>query len=264
MLIDTHCHLTYPELRDQLAGVMDRARQAGVTACINVATSPAEVTAAVDVLRAHADVHLAAGIHPHEAGKVTDDDLARLRAIHTGEVAVPRLVAVGETGLDFHYDFAAPDRQEAVFRAQLALAVETNRPVIIHARKAEEDVLTILKDYPHLVGRVVFHCFSGDRALADKVLDAGYWMSFTGVVTFRNADAVRAAALAAPLDRIMIETDAPFLSPEPQRKHRINEPALMVHTARRLADLRGMTLDELANVTSANARRFFGLGESSI
>jgi len=267
MLIDTHCHLTFAPLRDQVTDVLARARAADVRQVINVATTIAEARAGLELLRSFPEVDLVAGIHPHEAGHCTSDDLAALAALHRGEWAeqadAERLVGVGETGLDFHYDFAPRARQEEVFRFHLALAVQVGRPVVIHARASELRVCEMLADYPQLAGRVVFHCFSAGVDIARRVLDLGGYLSFTGVVTFKKAETVRAAARFAPQDRILVETDAPYLSPEPVRKTQPNEPAFVVHTARFLAELRGESLDELAGATTANAIRCFGLPKES-
>lgn len=266
-LIDTHCHLTYPELATQIDEVLARARSAGVSRCITVATSPDDARRGAALLARHEQVFLAAGVHPHEAGKVSEDELAALADLHHGRwnlepPVARRLVAVGETGLDFRYDFAPADVQERVFRAQLALAIEVNRPVIIHARESEERVCEILADYPRLRDRVVFHCYSGGAELARRIFDMGWLVSFTGVVTFRNADTIREALRAAPADRFMVETDSPYLSPEPVRKQRPCEPALVVHTAERIAAERGETLAALAAATTRTAERFFGLKDA--
>lgn len=261
-LVDTHCHLTSPELLPDCAAVLRRAADAGVARVITVATSPDDVRRALPLLAEHPQVALAAGIHPHEAGRCTDDDLAAIASLHAGEwkgVPVDRLVAVGETGLDFHYDFAPPERQEQVFRMHLETALRVGRPVVIHARKSETRVADILLDYPALRDRVVFHCFSGGEELARRVLDQGCWLSFTGVVTFRNADELRAAVRYAPADQILVETDAPYLSPEPVRKVRPCEPAFAAHTARFMAELRRTAWETFAAQTTANAERFFGL-----
>lgn len=264
-LIDTHCHLTFDALAPHVSAVLERARAAGVTRVITVSTRMRELAASLALLGAHADVYLAAGIHPHEAAACTSDDLSALDQLHRGHgVAAEdarRIVAVGETGLDFHYDFAPRERQEAVFRSQLEVATRHGRPVIIHARQAETRVADILAEYPALAGRAVFHCFSEGPAIARRLLDAGYYLSFTGVVTFKNAQTVREAARYAPLDRLLLETDAPFLSPEPVRKITPNEPAFVVHTARRLAELRHEPFETVAATTTANAARFFGLPE---
>ncbi len=262
MLIDTHCHLTYPELRERIDDVLRAADQASVTRMITVATDPADARAALELMRDHPRISLAAGIHPHEAGKVTEADLQLLADLHRGHwdgVPAERLVAVGEAGLDFHYDFATPADQERVFRFQLELANEVGRPVVIHAREAEAQVCAILRDYPGLRDRVVFHCFSGSVEVAEEILADGHWLSFTGVLTFRNADEIRRVAALVPAERLMVETDAPYLAPEPHRKQRPNRPDLVVHTARRLAEVRGLTAQALADLTTRNAERFFGL-----
>ena len=263
MLIDTHCHLTFDDLAPQADAVLSRAAAAGVSRVITVATDVADTRAAVRLMRDHPNVDLSAGIHPHEAAKATETDLAALADLHRGrwgdEVEMRRVVAVGEIGLDFHYDFATPEQQERLLRAQLEIARETRRPVVIHARRAETNVCDVLDDYPELAGRAVFHCFSGDETVARRILDAGNLLSFTGVVTFKNADEMRRVARMAPADRILVETDAPFLTPEPIRKIRPCEPAHVVHTARFLADLRHESLDRFAEATTQNAERFFGL-----
>lgn len=261
-LIDTHCHITFDDLRQQARDVINRADEAGVSRMINIATNPADVKRALPLMKEFGNVFLAAGVHPHEAAKVTDEELLALADLHRGNWAdVPpgRLVAVGETGLDYHYDFATPAEQVRIFRWQLELAIDVGRPVVIHAREAEEQVLDILNEYPALKDRVVFHCYSGGPELTERIITDGYWTSFTGVVTFKNTDAIRESARMMPIERIMVETDAPFMSPAPVRKQRPCEPALVVHTARRIAEERGMSYDEFAAATTANAERFFGL-----
>lgn len=265
MLIDTHCHLTSSELAGQLDGVLARARAADVGRMILVAVTPDDARAALRMLEDHPELFLAVGVHPHEAGHCGRDEIAELAAMIRGETVVRelsrRIVGVGETGLDFHYDFAPRKQQEAVFLAQLELAVALGRPVIIHARESEARVCEMLGGFAALAGRVVFHCFSADTTLARRALDLGCYLSFTGAVTFKKAERIRASACYVPAERIMIETDAPYLSPEPVRKVRPNEPALVVHTARFLADIRGVDFATLAAATTANALRFFGLPE---
>jgi len=265
MLIDTHCHLTYEGLAPQIDDVLQRARAAGVRRIITVAEDVGDARASLKLMNGRPQVFLIAGIHPHKAAKVTADDVSALTDLHharwSQDDPLDRVVAVGEIGLDFHYDFATPDQQEAVFRSQLELARETSRPVVIHARQAEERVCDILTEYPPLSERAVFHCFSGGPELARRVLDTGALLSFTGVVTFKNAGPVRDSARLAPADRILVETDAPFLSPEPIRKMHPCEPAFVVHTARLLADLRQESFEAFAATTTANAERFFKLPE---
>ncbi len=268
MLIDTHCHLTSAGLVEQAADVLARARAAGVDRMILVAVDVHDARAALQLICSDPDLFLVAGIHPHEAGKCDAAALDALQKLVRGDglpsALKARMVGVGETGLDLHYDFAPPQRQEEVFRTHLALAEELGLPVVIHARESEARVCTILDEHPHLAGRVLWHCFSGDTTLARRILDQGGHCSFTGVVTFKNANTIRDAARYVPRDRIMVETDAPYLSPEPMRKIRPNEPALLVHTARFLADLRGERFDDFAAATTANAVRFFHLPEGTL
>jgi TatD DNase family protein len=243
-----------------------RAAAASVTRLIHITTTVADIPAAVALLGARPNVWFACGLHPHDA-KRGPDELAGLAELLRGGLAPAvrrRVVAVGETGLDFHYDLSPRDAQEHAFRAQLALAVELKLPVVIHARAAETLACDILREYPALAGRVVFHCFTGDETQARRVLDDGHWISFTGIVTFKKSAATQAVARLVPADRFFVETDSPYLSPEPVRNRRPCEPALVVHTGAYLARLRGVTIAELAAQTTANAVRFFGLSEGNI
>ena len=265
MLIDTHCHLTFKDLRQQIDDVLARAAAAGVGRMITVGESVEDARDALALMADHSQIYLAAGIHPHRAAKTSPEQMAALADLHRGnwnETATNRrVVAIGETGLDFHYDFATPEQQESLFRFQLELAAEVGRPVVIHARKAEAQVCDILEDYPALAGHVVFHCYSEGPELTRRILDQGNFVSFTGVVTFKNAEMIRDSARLVPADRFMVETDAPFLTPEPIRKVRPCEPAHVELTARFLAKLRGESFDSLMAGTTANAQRFFGLSE---
>ncbi len=267
MWIDTHCHLTGPELRAQLDGVLTRARQAGVRRMVLVATNPSDARAGLELVHTHPELDLVAGIHPHEAARADDDLFVPLEALLRGEGHAAglkdRIVGVGETGLDFHYDFAPRLQQELVFRRHLELAIALDKPVVIHARESEGVVCDILADYTALAQRVVFHCFSADKSIARRVLDLGHYLSFTGVVTFKNAEQIRESAAYVPGERIMVETDAPYLTPEPKRKVRPNEPAYVVLTGEYLATLRGLTAAQFAAQTTDNARRFFKLRELS-
>ncbi len=265
MLIDTHCHLTSAGLRDRIDEVVAAARSAGVDRMIQVAVNAADMRAAVGLMTDRPELFLAAAVHPHESAKCGREEFDELAALLGGaglpDVVRRRVVAVGETGLDFFYDFSPPERQEEALRRHLELACELRLPVVIHAREAEARVCDILAEYPRLAGRFVFHCFSGTETIARRVLDLGGYCSFTGVVTFRKSDDIRRAALLVPTDRILVETDAPYLTPEPVRKIRPNEPALLVHTARFLADLRDEDFEAFAAATTANAERLFALPE---
>lgn len=253
-LIDSHCHLTFAGLREQVAAVLQRAAAAGVGEVITVACDLADATAALALSELYKQVHVIAGVHPHEAAKVPHDWAQRLTEL----VRRNDVYAVGEIGLDYHYDFSDRRSQSAVFRRQLEIATGAGKPVVVHCREAHSDVLAHLRDFPGLRG-VVFHCFSGSLAEAAELWERGYWISLTGVVTFKRSDELRRAAREAPADRLMIETDAPFLSPEPLRNQRPNEPALLVHTAGCVARQRGMDLTDLAALVTANTRRFFSL-----
>ena len=256
-LVDTHCHLTFEPLATDVPGVMERSRAAGVTSWITVGTSLEDSRRAVELAAGHEQMYTAVGIHPHEAKDGTPAALIEL-----GELARHRkVVAMGETGLDFHYNFSQQPDQRRVFAAHLDLARDAGLPVIVHSRNAFEETVEILDHCGGGLKGVVFHCFSGSAEQANQLLDRGYYLSFTGVVTFKNAETTRAAAQVVPLERLMVETDAPYMSPEPVRKHKPNEPALMIHTARFLADLKGVDLDTLTRATTRNAVAFFGVAE---
>mgnify|MGYP001181843114 CR=1 FL=1 len=253
-LIDSHCHLTSDALYEQVDDVISRAQGAGVIEFVTIATDLADAARALALSERYPSVHVAAGIHPHEAGKVSDGWSASLKIIASRS----DVFAVGEMGLDYHYDFADRATQERIFRQQLQIATEVGKPVVIHCREAHADVMRILKEFPSVKG-VVFHCFTGTPAEADEIWSAGHWLSLTGVVTFKKSDELREVARRLPEERIMVETDSPYLSPEPVRSMRPNEPATVVHTAARIAQERGMSPEALAEISTANTRRFFGL-----
>lgn len=253
-LIDSHCHLTFDALRDQVDAVLARAVKVGVTRFVTIATDLPDADRALALSSAHESVHVVAGIHPHEAGKVQAGwDGALLEVVRRGDV-----FAVGEMGLDYHYDFADRAQQASVFRRQLEIAREVSKPVVIHCREAQGDLMSVLADFPGLVN-VVFHCFTGTLAEAASIIKRGYWISLTGVVTFKRSEELRAVARMLPAERLMVETDSPYLSPVPVRSVHPNEPAHLVHTAACIARERGMTPTALAALTSANALRFFSL-----
>jgi TatD DNase family protein len=254
-LIDTHCHLTFDDLASDIDSVIERSIAAGVVGWITVGTDMQENRKAVALTDKFEKMYAAVGIHPHDAKDVTAETLTELKEMARNE----KVVAIGETGLDFHYDFSKPSDQERAFAAQLEIARELNLPVIIHSREAFDETMDILGRHGSGIKRIVFHCFSGSAEQAKIVLDHGFHISFTGVVTFKNADAIRQAAGVVPTDRLMLETDCPYMSPEPMRKQRINEPALMIHTAKFLAGLKQMPLPDFARAVTANSKAFFGL-----
>jgi TatD DNase family protein len=254
-LIDTHTHLTDKNLKKQLPALLERSRAAGVESWITVGTSVADSAAALKLCREHPGLAATVGVHPHEAGAVVSEYREQLRDL----AGAKPVVAIGEIGLDYHYDFSVRPSQKRVFEQQLELAGEISLPVVIHCREAFDDCLAILRQWDRDDVPVVFHCFSGDVHQAATVIDAGYFVSFTGTITFRNAADAQQVAQYVPLDRIMLETDCPWLSPEPKRNVKPNEPALLVHTAAKLAQLRGLTADQIAQATATNSRLFYKL-----
>lgn len=253
--IDTHCHLTFEPLSDDVPAVLERSRQAGVTAWITVGTSLEDSRKAVELAGRHENLYASVGIHPHDAKDANAAALGELKELARNE----KVVAIGETGLDFHYNFSKQPDQKRVFADHLNIAGELGLPVIIHSRNAFDETLEILDRWGNGLRGVVFHCFSGSADQARQLLDRGYYISFTGVVTFKNAQTTREAAQAVPVDRLMVETDCPYMSPEPVRGQKPNEPALMLHTARFLAELKGLSADEFARQSTLTAIRFFGL-----
>ncbi|MHC4243892.1 MAG: TatD family hydrolase [Planctomycetota bacterium] len=254
-LIDTHCHLTFEQLADDIEAVLARSVFEDVTDWLTVGTDPQHNRKAVELTEKFENMYAAVGIHPHDAKDVTAETLTELKELAQGE----KVVALGETGLDFHYNFSRPSDQKRAFAAQLTIAKELNLPVIIHCREAFDDTMEILDQYGRGLKGVVFHCFSGSAVQAQVVLDYGFYISFTGVVTFKNADLIRKAAKIVPVDRLMLETDCPYMSPEPMRKQKINEPALMIHTAKHLAELKQIDLTDFANAVTATSKSFFDL-----
>lgn len=253
MLIDTHCHLVYPGLVEQADGVLERARSAGVQAMISISTRASEWDAVIAGATREPDVFATVGIHPHEADAHADIDTARL----VDAARHPRVVGIGESGLDYFYDRSDRARQQASFRAHMAAARETGLPLVVHSRDAEEDTIELLAEE---MGKgafpLVIHCFTGTQRLADACMEIGAYISLSGIVTFRNAKALQDVARNLPLDRLLVETDAPFLAPVPVRG-KVGEPAFVAHTARFLAGLRDMPFEALAEATTANARRLF-------
>ncbi len=254
-LIDTHCHLTSDALYPTLKSVWTRAVTARVGTMITVATHGADAGRCIAVADHYDGVFATIGVHPHEAIHCTAGHLRRLQElrhnVHT--------VAWGEIGLDYHYDFSPRKVQHDVFAAQLGLAYHTGLPVVIHCREAVDDTVAMLEQHGYGGRDVVFHCFTGTPGEATRIRNAGWRLSFTGVVTFKNSTALQGIARDYPLDELMLETDAPYLTPVPHRNIRPNEPSMLIHTARFLAQLKGITVEEIAERTTANARAFFNL-----
>ncbi len=253
-MIDTHCHLTDPRLAAQLSAVLDRAAAAGVARMITIGTGLEDDIAAVAVCQGRPHLRCAVGVHPNHSHEMELADLPTLERIQDD----PAVVALGEMGLDYFHSHAPRPRQFEVFEFQLDLATRLGRPVVIHSREATDDTLAVLKRFPSV--RSLFHCFTGSASDARKILDQGYMLGFTGAVTFKKNDFLRDVVRFTPLDRMVIETDAPYLTPEPVRHQKTNEPALVAHVARTVALARGATVEEIDHVTTQNAQAFFGWG----
>ena len=257
MSIDSHAHLEMKEFDEDREAVLDRAAVAGLTAIITVGTTISDCQKAAALARLHPQVYAAVGIHPHEVKGIDSGTYDALRLLARQE----KVIAIGEIGLDFFYDFSPREVQLRCFAEQIDLALELDLPVIIHDREAHAETLRILQQAKgHLKG--VLHCFSGDAAMARVCLEMGFYLSVAGPVTYRKADQLRAVAREIPAERLLIETDAPYLAPQPWRGKR-NEPAYVVETARCLAEIRGMAAGELERLTEENTRRLFGLGRKN-
>jgi len=253
MLTDSHCHLNYKGLIEDQAGVIARARAAGVGTMLNISTRAAEWDAIIATAERDPDIWASIGIHPHEADAHPDVDTARLVA----RAAHPKVIAIGETGLDYYYEHSDRARQQASFRAHIAAARETGLPIIVHTRDAEADTAAILAEEMGKGGyRGVIHCFTASRDFAERALALGFYISLSGIVTFRNATDLQETARMIPADRLLVETDAPFLAPVPHRG-KTCEPAFVADTARFVAGLRGDDPAALAARTTANFHALF-------
>jgi len=250
-VIDTHCHLTDPRLFEQLDGVLARASSAGVAKMVTIGTDLDDAKAAIAVCRDRPNVRCAVGIHPNYSPNAIVADVAQLGDLQKDS----SVVAIGEMGLDYFHKHATPQHQRQIFQAQLALAAALNRPIIMHCREAVDDTLAVLKCFPDVPA--VVHCFTGTVAEASRIVAAGYLLGFTGVITFKRNDDLREVVRQTPMDRILVETDAPYLSPEPVRNVKTNEPAFVMHTAAMVAKVKGVSIEEIDRVTTENALRFY-------
>ena len=253
MFVDSHCHLNYKGLVEKQADVIARAAAAGVSAMLNISTRESEWDDVIGVSERIENIWASVGIHPHEADGHPDVDTAKLVA----KAAHPRVIAIGETGLDYYYDHSDREQQRTSFRTHIAAARETGLPLIVHTRDAEQDTADILAEE---MGKGsysgVIHCFTASQGFAEKALALGLYISISGIVTFRNAKDLQASAALVPEDRLLIETDSPFLAPVPHRGQTC-EPAFVADTARFLAELRGTTVETLAAQTTSNFFRLF-------
>jgi len=254
VIIDSHAHLDYPVLAADLAGVLARAHEAGVEKIISIGVKLSTSDAPKAIAEAHDNVWFSVGVHPHEAGN--EVDACNLEAF-LAAANHPKCVAIGEAGLDYYYDNSPRDKQAESFRVQIAAARQLGLPIIVHARDADEDMATIIEE-EMAIGEFtgVLHCFSSGADLARRALAVGFYLSFSGILTFNSAAEIREVAGFAPADRILVETDAPFLAPVPHRG-KPNQPAFTAHTLAKLAEVRGVTPDEMAAHTTANTLRLF-------
>lgn len=253
IFVDTHTHLDFDRFDADRDEVIRRAHEANVAAMITIGVDYKTSLAAVEIAEKHTGIYAAVGVHPHDAANMTDEQFAELGDLSSH----PKVVAIGEVGLDYHYDYSPRDVQRNVFRRFLDLAKERQMPVIIHTREADADILATIREKGRSNWQGVFHCFSGDEEMANKVLELGFFISFTGTVTFKNSDSINVAK-SVPMDRLMIETDCPFLAPAPKRGKR-NEPAFVAHVAQKIAAAKQMSTEEFAKITTLNALRFFNI-----
>jgi len=254
-LIDTHAHLTFPELEENIDAIVARSIDADVSSWITVGTDPDQVKKVLALIPKYDNMYAALGYHPHEAKEIAACDLEFLKET----AAAKKVVAIGETGLDFHYDHSPRDVQKEIFRKHLQIASEINLPVVVHTREAFAESMEILDEFAGRLKKVVIHCYSGTAEQTKLILDRGYFVSFTGIVTFKKTDNVREAAKIIPLDKLMIETDCPFISPEPVRNQRPCEPAMLIHTAKKIAEVKEMDLEDFAEAVTATSKQFFNL-----
>jgi TatD DNase family protein len=250
-MIDSHCHLTDPRLRSQLPDVLARCRQAGVERVVTIGTDLPDAAEAIALSESLPNVRCAIGIHPNHSGAATLEDVAKLRELQHS----PGVLALGEMGLDYHWKDVPPAQQRRIFEAQLQLAAELGRPVVIHCREAVANTLAVLAAYPKVPA--VVHCFTGTPAEAEAILAAGYLLGFTGPVTYKNAGQLVEVVKLTPLDRLLVETDGPYLSPEPVRKIKTCEPAFVAHTLARVAAIKGISLEDADRTTTANTLQFY-------
>jgi TatD DNase family protein len=251
MLVDSHCHLNFPEFKDDLPETIKRAWDQGIKVILTVNTKLSEAKDLQKIADTYSQVFCSVGVHPHDASDYAKPGLKErimLLAKHK------KVVAIGETGLDYYYNKSPKDLQIDSFEQHLSASIDLDLPVIIHTREADEDTIKCLKNFPKAKG--VFHCFSGSENLARQALDHDYYISFSGILTFKKAEELKEIAKFVPLDRILVETDSPFLAPIPYRGKR-NEPAYTTHTAEVLAELRGISLPEVSEATTKNFFKLF-------
>lgn len=252
-MIDSHCHLAAPEFSQDIDAVIQRANAAGVDRMICIGDTMEESERGVEIAEKYDQLFCTVGVHPHHAKDWKPDNLVRIEELVR---AHPKVRAIGEIGLDYHYNFSPPDVQGAVFVSQVALARRLDLPIVVHCREAVEDVWAIVREYDDL--RLVLHCCTETWDDVERFVQNGFFLSFTGIATYPKSEEIRNTIKRCPLDQLMIETDAPFLAPVPHRGKR-NEPAFVVEVAKCVAEIKGVSLEEIDRVTTKNAERFFGM-----
>ena len=253
MLTDTHCHLFYDQLKDDLCGVLERAKEQGVGRFICVATNISDSYECLEISKAYKNVYASAGIHPHDAKDASSDFIDKIHQLMEND----EMVAVGEMGLDYFRNHSSPEIQKKVFRSQMQIALDIKKPIIFHNRDADKDLVSVLREFPDVNG--VAHCFSSNLETAQKFLDQGYYISFSGNLTFKNSH-LPDVAKEIPLDRLLVETDCPYLSPDPYRG-KTNEPSRLGLVAKKLAQIHSISMEKIAKITSNNATEIFQLSD---
>ena len=255
MLIDSHCHLEFPDFADEgSAEIVKRAKAAGVGHLLTICTRIAEFEKIAAIAKQFPCVHCTVGTHPHHAAEPDEKNIIVEDILLITKN--PEVVGIGETGLDYHYNYSPVEAQQKVFETHIEAAAETGLPLIVHTREAENDTLRMMRDIGQGKVRGVMHCFSGSQKLAEESLALGFYISFSGIITFKKADELREVVKYVPMDRILVETDSPYLAPLPYRGKR-NEPAFVVHTAQKVAELKGVSPEEVARQTTENFFRLF-------
>lgn len=255
LLVDSHCHLNFPDFKDDLPGVLKRAKEAGVSVMQTICTEMAEFEEVHAIAAAHDGVYCSVGVHPNHCA---DAEIVSIQVL-IDAASREKVIGIGETGLDYHYENADPARQKESFIRHIEVARKTGLPLIVHTRDADKDTIKILQDEMEKGAfRGLIHCFTSTKYLADETVKLGFYISLSGIITFKNATAIRDAISDVPLDRLLIETDAPYLAPVPNRGKR-NEPAYVAHTNKALAELKGISEAECARITTANFLKLFKL-----
>ncbi len=260
MWIDSHCHLSHPAIKEKGEPllIINAAKKAGVTSMLNVCCRMSEeIDTLLDISNNNDNVWCSIGTHPHDAGLAEEKAFDKSKIVKIANSS-DKIIAIGESGLDYYYDNSTPQEQQQSFRKHIEVCLETDLPLIVHTRDAEQDTIDIMREYSDLTG--VMHCFSSHQSLAEKALDMGFYISFSGIVTFKKADALRDAVKIVPLDRVLIETDAPFLAPVPYRG-KVNEPAYVSKIGEFLADIYGLEAEKFAKITTDNFYRLFNINK---